>query len=74
MIRIDKKIAIPTIKPSTGRPLIYPWLEMGVGDSFLVSGVKPQSIRIQASMAGMRYHRKFTCREMDKGIRVWRIK
>ena len=72
---VDKNVPLIDAK-SGGRK--YPFSEMSVGDSFLVSpeesGIAEMSIRAAARMYGMRNKMKFTCRIVDGGIRVWRIK
>lgn len=82
MIKIDKNIPIPTPHNVSGRPGIYPWHEMEIGDSFPVTSEDPKKTRLSLSASAQRQSirktgRKFTIRvvvEDDKTIvRVWRI-
>lgn len=43
-----------------GRPAIYPWSTMKVGETFEVRGVSPDSARSMAYNAARRTGRKFT--------------
>lgn len=63
-----------TPKHPGGRPRIYPWLELDVGESFLVLGKSERMI----SRLGRRWRpRRFRCKTIVcqgvKGVRVWRI-
>jgi len=54
----------------------YPIHEMNIGDSILDADAKntPSSkIRMAANKHGRAYGKKFTCRKVDGGVRVWRI-
>lgn len=72
---IEKHIAVPQ---KVGRPNIYPFDEMEVGDSFVVHA----DIAKQATMAAYRYafnkrkrgeHRAFVTRKIDdNNTRIWR--
>jgi hypothetical protein len=74
MIAVDKNIPMPAQCRRGPRPK-YPFLLMQKGDSFFVNGgTKLSTIQSSASQAGRRYGRKFACRPMGNGIRVWRIK
>ena len=82
MIAIDKNIPIPAPHNVNGRPGIYPWHEMEIGDSFAITSEDPKKTRNQLSASAQRGSirktgRKFTIRvvtENDKQIvRVWRI-
>lgn len=76
---IDKGVAIPNPRQAAGgRPAIYPWREMGVGDSFLVSLNGDTTRKVQrrmtslASAAAQRLGFRFSTRIVDGGVRVWR--
>jgi hypothetical protein len=62
----------------TGRPPLFPYAEMKVGDSFLapLKGRSVSSVQKSVSSYGKAHGRQFTTRKLpDKsGIRVWRIK
>ena len=51
----------------------YPWKQMKVGDSFFIPIYK-DTIRCQAAVAGRKLGVKFSCRQKNGGIRVYRIK
>lgn len=70
-IKIEKGIKRPN--PRSG-PCKYPWLEMKVGDSFLLKKGDGNSIRSAASLAGFRYKMKFSVSFTEEGYRVWRVK
>lgn len=70
MIKVDKNITLP--KPfRPGKPPIYPWEDMEIGDSF----VAPSKVKSSVVAANRRHSpMKFTCRDMGDGkFRVWRI-
>lgn len=73
MIKIDKRIPLPSKPCGVGRPDLYPWAVMNVGDSFLIAGGNSQSAASMAYTAGKRNDRKFAVRSVDGGVRVWRI-
>lgn len=80
MLKIDSSIPIPEIKRSGVKK--YPFDTMKVGDSFLFEhDYENNTIACQriGGMAGswVAYNnstRKFSCRTVENGIRVWRIK
>ena len=51
----------------------YPWATMAIEDSFFVPDVIIVRFSAQAVNAGKRFGRKFSCRTMEGGVRVWRI-
>lgn len=53
-----------------GRSRKYPWLEMDVGDSFLVEGKKSQGMSGSQHYAAKRYGRKFTAKKIVKDGRI----
>ncbi len=69
-------LIVSTIPPpeatGRGKPAIYPFAEMAVGDSFFtrspVAKVGPT-----ARGYGKRHNMQFTCRTEGRGARVWRI-
>lgn len=71
MIVIEKGIPMP--RTTAGRPAIYLWATMEVGDSFLVSGKSAEGARKSAANAGLRLGRKFSVRKIEGGFRVWRV-
>lgn len=70
-VKIDKKIPFPPRK--YGAKSIYPWKEMGVGDSFVYDGPVAN-----AHSAATYYNRitgnEFSARAHNGHTRVWRIK
>ena len=69
-IKIEKGIPLPPL----GRPPIFPWQEMEVGDSFLVSSSHNRIHNI-ASSTHKRYPlKRFAVRKQPDGTyRVWRV-
>ncbi len=72
MIKVEKNIRIPETS-AKGRPSIYPFATMDVGDSFFLDGKAVASISPVAASHGQKYGKKFTCRTVEGGVRVWRI-
>lgn len=74
MIEIDTSIPHPVKTGKTGRPPIYPWIGMSVGDSFFVTGKTSQDLGpVAAYRTTKNPGEKYTTRSMDGGVRVWRI-
>lgn len=76
-------MATPQIKIEKGVPLPvgrgkYPWREMDVGDSFFVPDVTGVKLSAAASAYTIRCRStgkpvpKFSVRNVDGGVRVWR--
>ena len=73
--KIEKRIPIPKVAKGC-KSAVYPFLEMKVGDSFLVKGYTSSRMS-SAATAWARYRKskmKFTVRGVAGGARVWRIK
>lgn len=70
--RVEIERGIPVPKPV--RPEKYPFRELKVGESFLVDW-EPKIVRVRyaAAMAAKRQKRKFATRQVEGGVRVWRI-
>ena len=73
-IRVEKGIKVPQL-PKHNR---YPFKDMTVGDSFMVSYNEmpaggAQNVRTAAYHTGKINGTKFTVRRVDGGVRVWRI-
>lgn len=70
-IKIEKSIPLPDKRSLNNNK--YPYKEMDVGDSFIVSGKKVANI----SSSSRYWHRKtgftFICRTVEGGVRIWRI-
>lgn len=73
-MKIDKDVPMPKAKAK----LKYPFNEMNVGDSFEVPCTKEESKAMQIKLAsssgmyGRKYGAKFTTRQSENGIRIWR--
>lgn len=74
MIEIETDVPL-TASYKNGRPEVYPWRKLEVGDSFFVPEERtaPKHIEKRAYEAAKRTGRKFTCRRQDGGVRIWRV-
>ena len=71
-IKIEKGVPIPD--RGQGRPSIYPWNDMEVGDSFFAKGKSAKKFSGVAAKAGIIRGWKFSIRTVEGGCRVWRVK
>ena len=71
MFEIEKGIEMPAAS-RRGRNFLYPWLEMDVGDSFLVPDKTVLGFGKQANQASRKYGLEFKVRGVEGGVRVWR--
>lgn len=75
-ITIDKGVPMPGTRYASGRPPIYPFKEMNVGDSFFLPGQNTYKFSAHSNHA-RRHGGKFSVRATTesgvKGVRVWRI-
>jgi hypothetical protein len=69
-IVIEKDIPIPERLPPKQR---YPWLGMGIGDSFLFPPDARKSGVSSAYRASQRHGRTFVTRMTPQGLRCWRL-
>lgn len=73
-LTIERGIPIPT--ETRGRPSIWPFASMKIGDSFFLAGDSVKCQRTLAS-ASTYYHRRhgmvFVTRKVDGGARIWRV-
>lgn len=69
MIEIEKNIPLPAQKKRN----VYPYKEMGVGESFLVGEGKMQIVCNANYRASKAMGMKFIARKEGNGVRVWRI-
>jgi hypothetical protein len=80
MMPIERGIPIPARAPrggsgGAGRVKIYPFAELGIGDSFAVPQAKLNSIKVLIHRQHKQTKRRFAWRRIDGGlIRVWREK
>ena len=74
---IDKQYPVPEACRRTGkkgRPNIYPFHDMEIGDSIFLEGQGHNSgARGSVKSFSARYGKKFSSRIVDGGIRIWRI-
>jgi hypothetical protein len=52
----------------------YPFLLLNVGQSFFVPLGDRKTISVCASRVGTRLQRQFTVRQVEGGVRAWRLK
>ena len=77
MFDVENGIEVPA--KMTGNPLKYPWDKMDIGDSFHVEhgADHPTNTQRRLSAAadgyGYRHNMKFITRQVEGGVRVWRI-
>jgi hypothetical protein len=69
-IKIEHDIPIPEKLPPRTR---YPWMDMGIGDSFLFPEAVKKSGAASAMKASERYGRTFVVRRTKDGLRCWRL-
>jgi len=69
MLQIDSTVPMPESRPRSR----YPFAEMTVGDSFLVTDPgAAKNVRSAAWMFSKRHSVRFSCRKVEGGWRVWR--
>lgn len=69
-VKIEKGIPLP---PERAARNAWPFVDMDVGDSFLVDGVSRNTVHVMAYKAGIRLARKFSAQKVKDGQwRVWR--
>jgi hypothetical protein len=74
MFKVDHSIPFP-IKRSINGVSKYPWPTMQVGDSVFIPGAKDCTCT-EASSSRTYAHRhggKFSCQQVEGGVRIWRI-
>lgn len=70
---IEHNIPMPKTD-NRGRREKYPFSEMSVSDSFFVPGKTAVNFQGTATAAAKRYPgTKFRCRDVDGGVRCWRV-
>lgn len=70
-ITIDRGIPIPE-SSGAGRPALFPFEDMEIGDSFLTGG-KQKTISSAASYWAKKLGTTYATRKTSKGYRVWRV-
>lgn len=71
MFAIEKNVPMSS---TIGRPPKYPLRKMEPGDSFFVERGDRKSISVSVSRLSKETGWIFRCRQVDGGVRVWRIK
>jgi hypothetical protein len=70
MFKIERDIPIPD---SINRHRTkYPWVSLGVGESFFVPNGNIANLRSSASVASARLKKKFFAGIVKGGVRIWR--
>ena len=80
-MHIEKNIPIPEAAGKTGRPTIYPFKDMSVGDSLFFPD-EPKGSQSNPAAASKHATRRdgpcegwrFVARSIDGGVRIWRQK
>ena len=67
--KIEKDVPIVA---RSGKRGAYPWHDMEVGDSVLITDKNPSSVVGNAGYHAARYKKKFSSRREGDGVRVWR--
>ena len=73
MFEIEKGIEIGKLR---GKDVSYPFKMMDIGDSFFVPCEKGKTEAVQRSVSQCARHRKpfkFATRQLEDGVRCWRI-
>jgi hypothetical protein len=63
---------IPLVNKTGPKPH-FPFLEMELGDSFLVADVEKRKVYSAGHAAGKALNRTFKTRTVEGGVRVWRV-
>jgi hypothetical protein len=71
-ITIEKNIPVPFYASEDGKLSRYPFYALAVGESFLVPRENGPTIRSMTSIAN-KSGKRFTCRKVEGGLRVWRV-
>lgn len=70
-VTIDRGVPVPMKRTYASK---YPFVEMAIGDSFLLDGtLKTETVRSAASAYGKDHQKTFTVRMASDGTRCWRI-
>lgn len=74
MYDIEKDLEMPKSLGQKGRPRIYPWDKMSVGDSFFVADQNDKGkVAVAASIYGKKHGLRLSLKNEGDGFRVWRI-
>jgi len=72
-VMVEKNIDMPVMRVTASK---YPYDEMGVGDSFMVTSERVSMINTMCGVnkkKGVELGMKFIAKRVDGGVRVWRI-
>lgn len=73
MIKVESGIPVPArTNRQGGRPSIYPFADLKVGESFFVPGKTVKTMSQTASKAAKRLGIEVITRTVEGGVRVWR--
>ena len=73
MMKVESGIPVPArTSRQGGRPCIYPFAGLEVGDSFFVPGKTVKTLSQTASKAAKRLKIQLITRTVEGGVRVWR--
>lgn len=73
MIKVESGIPVPArTNRQGGRPSIYPFADLKVGESFFVPGKKAKTVSQAASRATKRLKIELITCTVEGGVRVWR--
>jgi hypothetical protein len=71
---IEKNVPVPSSTAQRGRPAVYPFKQMHVGDSFVVPKDRATALRCRVGKAAQQYGIKLVTRKQPDGsLRCWRI-
>ena len=68
VLKVEKGVSPP------GRISRYPYAVLEVTDSFVIPDLSMQVVCNLNYRWGQKLGKKFVCRKVDDGIRVWRVK
>lgn len=70
-MKIEKNIPLVAAKPPRER--VYPFADMSIGDSLFFEGIDHKSNPASAARKwSQRHDQKFSCRNVEGGLRIWR--
>lgn len=72
MYKIEDNVPAPCAP--VGRPAKYPFPALNVGQSFFVPQGDRKTLSVCASRVATKLGRAFAVRQVDGGVRAWRIK
>lgn len=70
---VRSNVPLPTPRGQGKRGSKYPFGEMAVGESFVVTDKTARTVRSAVAAYQKKYEAKFAVRTTDEGVGVWRI-